>query len=429
MYEEIFALLQNQKRRLLKLDGAEPEGTGNWLTEREQQGIDFVAHARQLNENDDRKKLFAGGSDRPIGLMEILYDNTVNWLMSQANKSLSLEFLKLQTPGVISEDTTTSNIATFTTSLLPAVRRVFANLVGMDLVSVQPLAGPSGFIYWIDHRFESTHGADGISADDRVDEHQDAETYTDSSEKGTIRELYFKLTSKQVNTSSKKAAGTWTIEAEQDLQSQWNLDLEAELLPELANLITREINRTIVNALIAGVGSGDTEWNINTPAGDTSTSDKLAYYQTLWHAILTSDTLVFNNKFRNPDWLLMNASTYYYIARLNNFRGEPRITNQHAAVSTRYVGTLNDQYRVYIDPFMSDNKIIMGIRGDSWKNSVAVFAPYIPLFLSEKFVYSNDFSQFRQGCLTRFWAGVIPETSTQSPVSNAGLSSVTLTSS
>lgn len=429
MYERIFAFLQNQKRRLLKLDGAEFEGTGNWLTEREQKGIDFVAHARQLNENDDRKKLFSGNNGRPIGLMEILYDNSINWLMSQANKSLSLEFLKLQTPGVISEDTTTSNIATFTTSLLPAVRRVFANLVGMDLVSVQPLAGPSGYIYWIDHHFESTHSADGITADDRVDEAQDSETYADSSEQGAIRELYFKLTSKQVNTSSKKVAGTWTIEAEQDLQSQWNLDLEAELLPELGNLITREINRAIVNALIAGCGAGDTEWNKSTPAGDTSTSDKMSYYQTLWHAILMSDTLVFNNKFRNPDWLLMSASTYFYIARLNNFRGEPRITNQHAAVSTRYVGTLNDQYRIYIDPFMTDDKIIMGVRGDSWKNSCAVFAPYIALFLSDKYVYNNDFSQFRSGAMTRFWTGVIPETSTESPATNRGLSSVTLTSS
>jgi len=429
MYEKIFAYLQNQKRRLLTLDGAEFEGTGNWLTEREQKGIDFVAHKRQLHENDNRKELFSGSSNQPIGLMEILYDNSIGYLMSQANKSLSLEFLKLMSPGVISEDTTTSNIATFTTSLLPAVRRIFASLAAMDLVSVQPLAGPSGYIYWIDHLFQSTYSADGITSGDRVDEHQDSETYTDSSEKGDINELYFRLSSKEITTKSKKVAGRWTLEAQQDLNSQWGLDLEAELLPELGNLITREINRSVVNAIIAGCGSGDTEWNKSVPAADTSTSDKRAYYQTLWDAILASDMLIFGNKYRNADWLLMNGSSYFYIARLNNFQGEPRITNQHAAVSTRYVGTLNSQYRVYVDPHMDDNKIILGTKGDSWKNSVAVFAPYIPLYLSDKYIYDSDFSQIIMGSMSRFWTGVIPESSTQDPPQSNGLASVTLTSS
>ena len=428
-YEKIHAFLTNQKRRLLKLDGAEPEDTGNWLTEREQKGVDFVAYKNELHENDGRRTMLFSGRDHPIGLMEILYENSINWLMNAGRKQLALEFTQLSMPGVISEDTTTANIATFTTALLPAVRRIFADLVAMDLVSVQPLHGPTGYIYWIDHEYVSAKPSDGISANDRLDEVQDSDSYANSSEHGTIREIQFRLRSKQITTESKKVAGTWTIEAEQDMRSQWGLDLEGELIPELGRLITREINRKIVNALLAGAGAGSTEWNKNAPAGDTTTDAKNSYYQTLWHSICATDTLIANNKYRNADWLLMNFNTYYYIQRLNNFQGEARVNNQRASISTRYAGTLGDMYRVYIDPFMADNKIVMGIKGPSWRDAIAYFSPYIPLYLSDKYVYANDFSQFRMGALQRYAYGILPETSTQSPILSNGIGLVELTSS
>jgi len=424
-YRKIHSFLHNQKRRLLRMDGAD-EGSG-WLTESEQKGLHFVARRNELAENDDRQQLFVNRDSQEIGLMEMIYSNTINWLLHAGRKQLALEFTQLSMPGVISEDTTTSNISTFTTSLLPAVRRIFAKLVAMDLVSVQPLSGPTGYIYWIDHLFVSAKPSDGITAGERVDQEQDSDTYTNSSEQGTIRELEFQLKSKQISTESKKVAGHWTIEAEQDLQSQWGLDLEGELLPALGDLIVREVNRKIVNALITGAGAGDTEWNRTTT--ETLTTEKRAYYQTLWDAILATDTLIFGKKFRNADWLLMNHNTYYYIARLNNFKGEARINNQQSTISTRYVGTLNDQYRCYIDPFMPNYKIVMGIKGPSWREAIAYYSPYVPLFLSDKYVYNNDFSQFKQGAMQRYAYGVLPESHDQSPVKNNGIGTVTLTSS
>src|SRR6056297_1403762 len=40
--------------------------------------------------------------------------------------------------------------------LLPIVRRVFPNLVANNLVSVQPLAGPTGVIFYLKYQFAST---------------------------------------------------------------------------------------------------------------------------------------------------------------------------------------------------------------------------------------------------------------------------------
>ncbi|TET10792.1 hypothetical protein E3J84_03630, partial [Candidatus Aerophobetes bacterium] len=114
-------------------------------------------------------------------------------LSRKGRESLRLEFAELSEEGAISEDTLTTAIATFTTSLLPMVRRIYSSLIAMDLVSVQPLSGPTGYIYWLDHIFTSTHSADGITGGTTRLDQVKAGTYSDSSEQGTIREIQLKL--------------------------------------------------------------------------------------------------------------------------------------------------------------------------------------------------------------------------------------------
>jgi hypothetical protein len=418
LFEKVRLYLENQKRHMMRLDGA-TEDT-QFLTERETRGLDFVANEQIAQENNL-------SIERPIGLLEILYNNTINWLMAQATMGLRHEFDLLERH--ISEDTTTSDIATFTTQLLPAVRRFYAGLISKELVSVQPLGGPSGYIYWIDHMFSADHAADGISAGDRLDQHQDSDTYTDSSEKdASIPEIELGVTSKLIQTEIKKVMARWTLEAAQDVNSQWKLNLESELIPRMGELLAREIDRKVINALLNGAGAGNVNWSVNPGADDKTSADKNAYYQTLWHAIALANSYIASKKFRNADWLVMNYNTYYYFQRLENYNADPHADDQQAGVQRRYVGKLNNLYKVYIDPFFTDNKILMGIRGD-WLNSVGYFSPYIPLYISDKYIYANDFSQFLKGAQSRYAYGVIPDSSTQSPVQNSGLATVTLVQS
>jgi len=410
--EEIGSFLERQKKSLLLTDGAD-EST-HFLTAREASGHDFVAF--------DRKR------QRQIGMKEMLYENTIAWLMDAGRGILKNEWMDLVTEEALSEDTTTSKIQTFTTSLLPAVRAIFTNLVAMDLVSLQPLGGPSGFIYWMDHKYVSDHDADGIKAGDKVADHQDAKTYTDSKEKDTdIRELEASLTSKLIYTEIKKVATKWTMEAEQDFSSQWKMNLEAELMPELSNQIIREVNRKIISALLAGA-KNNVDWDMTVPDDDKSSADKIAFYQTLWHSIQWANAQIIGEKYQPATWMMMNHNTYFYLERLNNFKADPNV-GEVGATYTRFVGTLSGLYKVYVDPWFQDNTILMGIRGGSWRDSVAYYAPYIPLFLSDKHIYNNDFTQFVRGAATRYAYGVIPESKDQSPIKNGGLATITITGS
>lgn len=413
LYERIQKYLINQKYRMLEMDGATPDN--DWLTESEDSGKHFSV----LDETQGRR----------FGMMEILYDNTIKWIMSQSRKSLALEFLLLNQPGVISEDTTTANVSTFTTALLPAVRRIYSRLLSMEIASVQPLKGPTGYIYWMDHVFASDKAGDGITAGDRLDQKGKADQYTNAGEQDTIPEINFKLTKKLIETTSKKVKADWTLESEQDLQSQWGHDLESEILPQLTGQITREIDRLMVNAMYQGAGAGDVTWDPTPPAGDTGTSDKNAYYQTLYHAIAQANTNIFNKRYTNATFLLMNADTFYYFQRLNGFVSDPHAMNQTAGIQRNFVGTLNGLYKVYIDPWFVKDKILVGIGGQDWRYAGSYYAPYVPLFLSDKYILNDDFTQVCRGAMSRFALGVIGDSATQSPQESNSYATVTISSS
>lgn len=411
MYDKVQQFLINQKNRLLAMDGASEKS--EWLTEKEASGRHFVSRAK-------------GGA--PKGMMNILYENTIEWILAEARGVLRMEFMDLMAPGAISEDSLSTSFSTFTTSLLPAVRRVYANLIAMELVSVQPLTGPSGYIYWLDHTYNTTF--DTVHAGDRLDE-ESTEGYAAGSEQGTIQEINFQLKSKLISSVSQKLKADWTIEGEQDLRSQWKLDLEGEIMPEVANELVRETDRRIITALFNGAAN-NVNWNYNGfLAGDTTlgTWGQKAYKETLYEAIIDANNYIFKKKYVNADWIVMDPDTYARVQKLSQFTIDPLAINQQVSMGRLFVGTISNMFKVYVDPFRSANKMLLGIKGTDWKKAVAYYSPYIPLFMSDKYIIGDDFTQFSRGVMSRYAYGVLPEAYDQSPVKNNGLATVTLTSS
>ncbi|HUW11989.1 MAG TPA: hypothetical protein VM537_19845 [Anaerolineae bacterium] len=64
--------------------------------------------------------------------------------------------------GSLNEETRTTNVGYFTKFIFPMLRRVFPNLFAHELVSVQPITGPQGIIFYLDYIFGSSKG--GVTA-------------------------------------------------------------------------------------------------------------------------------------------------------------------------------------------------------------------------------------------------------------------------
>ena len=54
---------------------------------------------------------------------------------------------------VLAEGTVASDVATFTPIIMPLVRRVYPNLIANEILGVQPMALPTGFIYALTNRY------------------------------------------------------------------------------------------------------------------------------------------------------------------------------------------------------------------------------------------------------------------------------------
>jgi len=71
------------------------------------------------------------------------------------------------------------------------------------------------------------------------------------------------------------------------------------------------------------------------------------------------------------------------------------------AFGVQKVGSLNGRYKVYKNPYMTENTILMGYRGNQFLETGAVYAPYIPLMMTPLVYDPNTFTP-RKGIMTRY---------------------------
>jgi hypothetical protein len=69
-----------------------------------------------------------------------------------------------QLKNILKESSSTADIIGFQNVAFPIIRRVFAGLIANELVAVQPLALPSGLLFYMDYRYDSVKA--GNQADD-----------------------------------------------------------------------------------------------------------------------------------------------------------------------------------------------------------------------------------------------------------------------
>ena len=65
------------------------------------------------------------------------------------------------------------------------------------------------------------------------------------------------------------------------------------------------------------------------------------------------------------------------------------------------VGNLASRYKVYKNPYITENTILMGFRGGQFLESGAVYAPYVPLMMTP-LVYDPVSFTPRKGIMTRY---------------------------
>ena len=229
-----------------------------------------------------------------------------------------------------------------------------------------------------------------------------------------IPEINVRMQSQPITAKTKKLKAVWTPEFAQDLAAYQNIDAEAELTNIMSEYISMEIDLEILDMLIEDAAADTEYWSaVNNTVysnGAFATAASGFYntqgqwFQTLGTKIQKVSNKIHQLTLRGGANFLVTSPTVATI--LESIPGFASTSNGEAdqmeyAFGVQKIGTVNGRYKVYKNPYMTENLILMGYRGSQFLETGAVFAPYIPLIMTP-LVYDPETFTPRKGLLTRY---------------------------
>lgn len=314
------------------------------------------------------------------------------------NKKVVMESVLENTKKYLSESAATGttmagNIASLNKVILPVIRRVMPTVIANELVGVQPMTGPVGQIHTLRVRYSET--AAGVNAGDEAlspfaiargysgDAATGGPTSTATLEAEAGRRLSIQVLKQTVEAKTRKLSARWTFEAAQDANSMHGLDVEAEIMQALAQEITAEIDQEILNSLNVLAGTATDTYDQGGVSGQaTFVGDQHAALAVL---INRSANLIATRTRRGAGNWVVVSPTMLTVLQSATTSAFARTTEGpfEAPTNTKFVGTLNNTMKVFVNQYAADNSpILVGYKGDGEMDAAAFYCPYIPLMSS-----------------------------------------------
>ena len=331
--------------------------------------------------------------------------------------------------------TSAGNIATLNRVILPVIRRVMPTVIANELVGVQPMTGPVAQIHTLRVRYADNMASSGtgVSAgEEALSPFKIAEGYSAAGGAATYngrnanatavleaqagKKLSIQILKQTVEARSRKLSARWTFEAAQDAQSQHGIDIEAEIMAALAQEITAEIDQEVLGSLDALAGAAVETYNQASVSGTaTFVGDEHAALAVQINRV--SNLIAQRTRRGAGNWAVVSptALTILQSATTSAFARTTEGTFE-APTNTKFVGTLNNAMKVYVNTYASSDDVLIGYKGTSESDAAAFYCPYIPLMSSGVVLDPSTFEPV-VSFMTRY--GYVELTNTASSLGNA----------
>ena len=237
-----------------------------------------------------------------------------------------------------------------------------------------------------------------------------------------IPEINVQLKSEAIVAKTRKLKAQWTPEFAQDLNAYHSVDAEAELTGILSQYISMEIDLELLDMLIqnaytvdawsavnnttvsvTGVGASTV---LNNPSAFASGQ---GYYNTQggWFQTLGTKLQKVSNKIHQltlrggANFIVTSPTVATILESIPGFAADGTGEKLEYNFGIQKVGSLNSRYKVYKNPYMTENVILMGYKGAQFLECGAVFAPYVPLIMTPLLYDPSTFTP-RKGLMTRY---------------------------
>ncbi len=228
------------------------------------------------------------------------------------------------------------------------------------LISIQPMSGPVGLSEVLRSKQRTDEGEHSI------------------------------LVQEPIEAGSRKLSASFTIEAAQDLNSMYGLDLEHELMHALANEITHELSQEILIDLkhLGRKTKGDWKDHVNPHfAYEFAGGDELLR-QIQIRIKRIKKHCMHNIKHDDRFFAVVSPEILAHMQGGKNVKYVPVYDDKPAGLGSRpielsglpvtHVGTVDDNIDIYVD-YHADNDILVGFKGSTDVCTGYVYSPYIPV--------------------------------------------------
>jgi len=245
-----------------------------------------------------------------------------------------------------------------------------------------------------------------------------------------IPEVNLVLNSEPIVAKTRKLKAVWTPELAQDLNAYHSIDAEAELTALLSEYVSMEIDLEILDMLNEAVEGQTTEaWSaqigvefskaINATTGEAiftrnanSSPNRTAYVKSTWFQTLGNKIQKVSNTIQKltlrggANFLVVSPDVATILESIPGYVVNTDGDQAKFAMGVSRVGSFASRFQVYKNPYMTDNVVLVGFRGNNFLETGAVYAPYIPL-IQTPLVYDPVNFTPRRGVMTRYAKKVV----------------------
>jgi hypothetical protein len=363
---------------------------------------------------ETKEALLEGLNGTKKSVMSVTLENTRKYLMESP------------TAGA----TSAGNVATLNRVILPVIRRVMPTVIANELVGVQPMTGPVGQIHTLRVRYADTSTNSGVTAgEEALSPFKIAEAYSGNEQTSAKaastatlegragNRMSIQILKQTVEAKTRKLSARWTFEAAQDAQAQQGIDVEAEIMAALAQEITAEIDQEVLASLLTLAGADTETYNQAAVSGTaTFVGDEHAALAVQINRVANLIAQRTRRGAGNYAVVSPFALTILQSATTSAFARTTEGTFE-APTNTKFVGTLNNAMKIYVNSYANDStSILVGYKGSSESDAPAFYCPYIPLMSSGVVLDPSTFEPV-VSFMTRY--GYVELSNTASSLGNA----------
>jgi hypothetical protein len=230
-----------------------------------------------------------------------------------------------------------------------------------------------------------------------------------------IPEINVQMKSQTISAKTRKLKAQWTPEFAQDLNAYHSLDAEAELTGLLSEYISLEIDLEVMDMLIQNAPTveywsakvGD-QINAAKTAFTSNTTgvyyNQMTWFQTIGIKLQKVSNIIHQRTLRGgANFMVVSPAVATILESIPGFAADTdgAADTMKYAFGVQKVGALNSRYKVYKNPYMTENVILLGFRGTQFLEAGAVYSPYVPLIMTP-LVYDPSTFTPRKGIMTRY---------------------------